>query len=147
MEWYVSISKLPIKCIVWNVCWCSHEKAVLITPISDQRQHLTFHKWLKLKDLLLFTLICTSQLENDQEEGTGRSMQNLLSSKTNIICYDYLLKTIMLLKVTSAEVVLNGYQAFIDFRLFASMYGLVNTSYCATDWRTIPLHGVYKMIS
>lgn len=47
------------------------------------------------------------------------------------ICYDYVFKTIMLLKLTSAKVVLNGYQAFIDFSLFASIYGLANTS--ATD--------------
>lgn len=49
------------------------------------------------------------------------------------ICYDHVLKTIMLLKLTSAKVVLNGYQAFIGFSLFASICGLVNTSYCATD--------------
>lgn len=68
-----------------------------------------------------------------KKRGQGEACMNLLSSKTNIICYDYLLKTIMLLKVTSAEVVLNGYQAFIDFRFFASMYGLINTSFCATE--------------
>lgn len=68
-----------------------------------------------------------------KQRGQGEACMNLLPSETTIICYNYVLKTIMLLKLTSAKVVLNGYQAFFDFSLFASIYGLVNRSYCATD--------------
>lgn len=124
------------------------EKTVLITSFSDQRQHFNVHKWIKLTKTCFYShLSVLPSYKVIKKRGQGEASMNLLSSKTSTICCDYLLKTIVLLKLTPAKLVWNGYQAFIDFRLFASIYGLVNTSYCATDWRTIPLHGVYKMIS